>query len=83
MQHTSPHFKVSLRRPEFTFILITLDAGVNKVVIVFPTTNGSWLKMVNGEFSTSVSLRDTTVATTILIAFSNGWFLRSRHRSKQ
>jgi len=83
MQHTSPHFKINVRRPEFTFILITLDAGVNKVVIVFLTINGSWLKMVNGELSTSVSFGDTTVATTILIAFSNGWYLRSWHRSKQ
>jgi hypothetical protein len=52
--------------------LIALDTSVNKIFLILATTCGSWLKMVNGKFSTSMGFGDATISTAVLIAFSDG-----------
>jgi hypothetical protein len=66
-------------RSEGTFVLVALDARIDKIVLIVTTTGGTWLVMVDGEFASRVGFGHTTVATTGMIALPHMHTLGVRH----
>jgi hypothetical protein len=64
---------------EVTFKLITLDTGIDEVILIITAIGTAWSVMINRQLAPGVRFRYTAVPTAIVIALSYVYVSRMRH----